>query len=110
MEDGVKGVPTPCAHPVGTRIEARDLFAATPARLNFLKTDRAEAQACAETVRRLHDTDRSGWWYLIVLTIIGIIPLIIWFCTRGTIGENRFGPDPLGAEAPDARPENTFVT
>src|SRR5271156_4474955 len=53
VEDGVKGAPTPCAHPEGTRIEARDLFAATPARLKFLKTDRAEAQACAETVRRL---------------------------------------------------------
>src|ERR1700727_690808 len=52
-EDGVKGAPAPSAHPEGTRIEARDLFAATPARLKFLKTDRAEAQACAETVRRL---------------------------------------------------------
>ena len=37
----------------GTRVEARDLFAATPARLKFLKTDRAEAQACADVVRRL---------------------------------------------------------
>src|SRR6202012_4709661 len=53
VEDGVKGAPAPSAHPIGTRIEARDLFAATPARLKFLKTDRAEAQACAETVRRL---------------------------------------------------------
>ena len=53
VEDGVKGAPAPCAHPEGTRIEARALFAATPARLKFLKTDRAEAQACAETVRRL---------------------------------------------------------
>ena len=53
VEDGVKGVPAPSAHPEGTRIEARDLFAATPARLKFLKTDRAEAQACAEIVRRL---------------------------------------------------------
>jgi DNA mismatch repair protein MutL len=53
VEDGVKGAPMPCAHPEGTRIEARDLFAATPARLKFLKTDRAEAQACADIVRRL---------------------------------------------------------
>ena len=35
------------------RVEARDLFAATPARLKFLKTDRAEAQACADVVRKL---------------------------------------------------------
>jgi DNA mismatch repair protein MutL len=53
VEDGVKAAPAPSAHPEGTRIEARDLFAATPARLKFLKTDRAEAQACAEIVRRL---------------------------------------------------------
>src|SRR5271156_2857038 len=53
VEDGAKGEIAPSAHPQGTRIEARDLFAATPARLKFLKTDRAEAQACAETVRRL---------------------------------------------------------
>ncbi len=39
--------------PQGTRIEARDLFAATPARLKFLKTDRTEAAAAADVVRRL---------------------------------------------------------
>ena len=46
-------------------------------------------------IRRLHDVDRSGWWYLIVFTIIGIIPLLIWYCTKGTDGDNRFGKDPL---------------
>lgn len=49
----------------------------------------------AVTARRLHDTNRSGWWMLIGLTIIGIIPLLIWYCTRGTPGDNRYGPDPL---------------
>lgn len=53
VEDGVRAPATPSAHPEGTRIEARALFAATPARLKFLKTDRAEAQACADIVRRL---------------------------------------------------------
>ena len=53
VEDGAKGVIAPCAQPQGTRIEARDLFAATPARLKFLKTDRAEAQACCDAVVRL---------------------------------------------------------
>lgn len=48
------------------------------------------------TVRRLHDTDRSGWWYWIALIpLVGAILLLIWFCTRGTSGANRFGPDPL---------------
>jgi DNA mismatch repair protein MutL len=53
VEDGAKSALRPIAHPVGTRVEARDLFAATPARLKFLKSDRSEAQASADVVRRL---------------------------------------------------------
>ena len=36
--------------------------------------------------RRLHDINRSGWWQLITLTVIGIILLIIWWAT---VGENK---------------------
>lgn len=50
---GAKSAVEPAALPRGTRIEVRDLFFATPARAKFLKSDRAEAQACAEVVRRL---------------------------------------------------------
>ena len=46
-------------------------------------------------VRRLHDVNKSGWWYLIVFTVIGVIPIIFWFCSKGTEGGNRFGNDPL---------------
>ena len=53
VEHGARSEIAPCAHPQGTRIEARDLFAATPARLKFLKTDRAEAQACCDALTRL---------------------------------------------------------
>jgi DNA mismatch repair protein MutL len=53
VEDGVKSAIEPCASPVGARVEARDLFAATPARLKFLKSDRAEALAAADVVKRL---------------------------------------------------------
>jgi DNA mismatch repair protein MutL len=53
VEDGVKGEIEPDALPVGTRVEARELFAATPARLKFLRSQRAEAQAAADVVRRL---------------------------------------------------------
>jgi len=43
--------------------------------------------------RRLHDTDRSGWWLLIgFIPLIGGILLIVWFVTAGTPGANRFGP------------------
>ena len=50
-------------------------------------------------IRRLHDLDRTGWWTLIALTIIGLILLLIWACTKGTTGPNRFGADPLGGTA-----------
>ena len=43
-------------------------------------------------VRRLHDIDRTGWWLLIALTIIGLIVLIVWFCRKSDPGSNRFGP------------------
>jgi uncharacterized membrane protein YhaH (DUF805 family) len=54
----------------------------------------------AVSVRRLHDIDRTGWWILITLTIIGLIVLLIWNCTKGTDGPNRFGPDPLASGKP----------
>lgn len=60
----------------------------------------------AVSVRRLHDTDRSGWWYLLLLVpLVGFVVLLIWFCTKGTTGSNRFGDDPLGGSAVLAAPE-----
>ena len=49
--------------------------------------------------RRLHDSDRNGWWLLIYYSGIGIILLIVWYCSKGTVGTNRFGADPLSTEA-----------
>jgi uncharacterized membrane protein YhaH (DUF805 family) len=46
-------------------------------------------------VRRLHDIDRTGWWFLIAFTVIGIILLIVWACTKGTSGPNSYGQDPI---------------
>jgi uncharacterized membrane protein YhaH (DUF805 family) len=54
-------------------------------------------------VRRLHDIDRSGWWLLIAFTIVGIIPLVVWACMRGTPGPNRFGLDPLAVRRRSSR-------
>src|SRR3954471_10017422 len=53
VEGGEKSEVKPAALGAGTRVEVRDLFYATPARLKFLKSDRAEAEAVRETVRRL---------------------------------------------------------
>ena len=53
----------------------------------------------AVSVRRLHDTNSSGWWYLVAfIPYVGGLILFVWYCVKGTAGENRFGPDPL---APD---------
>lgn len=50
----------------------------------------------AVAIRRLHDTDHSGWFYLLVfIPIVGWIILIVFYATEGTTGPNRFGADPL---------------
>ena len=41
--------------------------------------------------RRLHDINRSGWWQLLILTIIGIILLIVWWATMGETKKNIHG-------------------
>jgi uncharacterized membrane protein YhaH (DUF805 family) len=49
----------------------------------------------AVTVRRLHDTSRSGWWVLIGLVpIVGGIVLIVFCAMPGNMGANAYGPDP----------------
>src|SRR5271167_1964626 len=53
VDGGAKSPVKPAALGHGTRVEVRDLFYATPARLKFLKSDRAEAEAVREVVRRL---------------------------------------------------------
>jgi len=50
----------------------------------------------AVTFRRLHDTDRSAWWLLLLLIpFIGFLVILVFTCQRGNIGPNRFGPDPI---------------
>tara|TARA_B100000768_G_C11199768_1_gene341209 strand:- start:144 stop:560 length:417 start_codon:yes stop_codon:yes gene_type:complete len=49
----------------------------------------------AVMVRRLHDVNRSGWWFLIYFTIIGIFVLLYWYVQKGDEADNRYGSDPL---------------
>lgn len=47
-------------------------------------------------IRRLHDRNMRGWWYLLILIpLLGIIALLVLWCLKGTTGYNRFGPDPI---------------
>ena len=59
----------------------------------------------AVLARRVHDIDRTAWWLLLLLTVIGSIVLLVWAFIKGTDGPNRFGPDPLAGNNPAlARP------
>ena len=49
----------------------------------------------AVSVRRLHDTGRSGWWFLLnFLCCVGGIVLLVWYCQGSEEGENEYGPEP----------------
>lgn len=43
------------------------------------------------SVRRLHDIDKSGWWFFLAFTVIGILVLFYWACVASDEGENRYG-------------------
>lgn len=64
IKGGEKGDVVPSARSFGTRIEVRDLFYATPARLKFLKADSAEAGACADILSRIALANPNVAFYL----------------------------------------------
>jgi DNA mismatch repair protein MutL len=66
VDAGAKGAPEPAAQGPGTRVEVRDLFYATPARLKFLKSPRAERDAAVDAVQRL-----AMAWPQIAFTVVG---------------------------------------
>jgi len=63
--------------------------------LGFLYTLAVLIPGIAVTVRRLHDTGRTGWWILIgFVPLIGFIILIIFMVLDSKPGENPYGPNP----------------
>lgn len=57
----------------------------------------------AVTVRRLHDTGRSGLWILVAfIPFIGALVLLYFMVIEGNSGPNQYGPDPKGMAAPAA--------
>jgi uncharacterized membrane protein YhaH (DUF805 family) len=54
----------------------------------------------AVTIRRLHDTSRSGWWILLgFIPIVGAIILIVFYCLDSS-GDNEYGPSPNAGHVP----------
>lgn len=48
------------------------------------------------TMRRLHDTERSGWWiWISLIPLIGAIVLIVFLAQAGQVGSNKYGDDPI---------------
>ena len=91
VEGGAKGRPVPAAHPAGTRVEVRDLFYATPARLKFMKTARSERDQAVDVVRRL-----AMAYPAIAFTIIGDEDRVL-------LRLNALAPDLAGGDAEAAR-------
>ena len=57
------------------------------------------------SIRRLHDTNRTGWWILIgLIPLIGFIVLLIFYLEQGTPGPNEYGPPPPDAAGVAAPP------
>ena len=55
------------------------------------------------SIRRLHDTNRTGWWILIgLIPLIGAIILIVFYVQEGDASENQYGPPPPTSYAPAA--------
>ena len=53
----------------------------------------------AVSVRRLHDTDRTGWWILLgLIPIIGNLILLWWYIQAGTGGDNEYGPPAIASD------------
>ena len=56
--------------------------------------------AIAVLIRRLHDTDRTGWWcWIYLLPLIGLIVILVFTLTGGDEGDNKYGPNPYGLAA-----------
>lgn len=54
--------------------------------------------AIAVSIRRLHDTGRAGWWFLLILIpLIGPLVLLVFMVFEGNSGDNTYGSDPKAA-------------
>ena len=71
---------------------------ADPAPINSIAALALLVPSLAVLARRLHDIDRTAWWILLLLTVIGSFVLLFWACLKGTDGPNQYGDDPLAGQ------------
>ena len=76
---------------LGIIVQVIDAILGTHQTLNGLLNLALLLPSLAVGARRLHDTNRSGWWQLLILTVIGIIPLIIWWASDTKRENNQWG-------------------
>jgi uncharacterized membrane protein YhaH (DUF805 family) len=80
---------------IGTRVGPRDSYGL----LSGIYSLAVLVPSLAVSWRRLHDTGRSGWWYLINLVpCVGWIVFLVFAIQEGNAGDNQYGPDPKAAE------------
>ena len=84
---------------LGWQFGEPDIFGNQPGVLNLLYNLAVLVPIVCVTARRLHDVNRSGWWQLIPVTIIGIIPFFYWLVKKPKDNEegreNKWGRNPL---------------
>jgi uncharacterized membrane protein YhaH (DUF805 family) len=80
---------------VGFALGIADAVLGLPSVLSLLYAFAVLVPSVAVSVRRLHDTDRSGWMLLLALIpLVGAIIILVFAAQDGTPGDNRFGPNP----------------
>ncbi len=83
--------------------DSSGILSLTTSIIFFLYTVATILPSIAVTMRRLHDTGRSGWWYLLnVIPLVGSICLLVLLCLDSEPGENQWGENPKGIEAEEA--------
>ena len=75
----------------GTPAQLLDAAAGSYHRFFFLVFFVHLIPSLAVSAPRLHDIDRGGRWYLLVFTVVGVIPLVMSYCQPGTTAPNRHG-------------------
>ena len=83
---------------IGVGVQIVDGIVGTGGILYLIYTLAVLLPGFAVFMRRMHDTGRSGWWWLVgLIPLVGVILLVIWCCQDSQPGENAYGANPKAA-------------